>query len=345
MSHSLIVLPEDTAQPILDALSAAKRSIQIRMFLFTDPGLTNAVIAAKRRGVHVRVMLNPARRGGESENDETKDKLAHEDIEVRDSNPAFQLTHQKSMVIDEEIGFVESFNWETRDLTITRDYAIVTTHKTEVAEMDACFEADWARKEFVPSRHSELIWCPNNGRERIAEFIDSAKHSLWLQNERYQDTVIIERLVQAARRGVRLYILARPPHTLKKDKLVEGVGGLRIMHDVGAKVHTLKGLKLHGKMILADGRRAIVGSINLSPGSFDGRRELAIETDAHHVVERLNETAQTDWTNSHKLDLTDEGLIKDLGKRSETADSADLLAVKGGSKEAGKPKSEDGGAD
>ncbi len=343
MSHSLIVLPEDTAQPILEALSAAKRSIQIRMFLFTDPGLTDAVIAAKRRGVDVRVMLNPARRGGESENDETKDKLSHEGIEVKDSNPAFQLTHQKSMVIDEEIGFVESFNWETRDLTVTRDYAVVTTHKTEVAEMDACFEADWVRKEFTPSGHSELIWCPNNGRERIADFIDSARHSLWLQNERYQDTVIIERLVRAVGRGVRLHILARPPHTLKKEKLVEGVGGLRIMHDVGAKVHTLKGLKLHAKMILADDRRAIVGSINLSPGSFDGRRELAIETDAHHVVKRLNEAAQTDWANSHELDLTDAGLLKDLGKRSETADGAELLVVKGGSKKAGKPKSEDDG--
>jgi cardiolipin synthase A/B len=344
MSHSLIVLPEDTAQPILDAVSAAKKSLQIRMFLFTDPGLTNAVIAAKRRGIKVRVMLNPARRGGESENDETKDKLMHAGIEVRDSNPAFQLTHQKSMVIDDEVGFVESFNWETRDLTVTRDYAVVTAHRTEIAEMDACFDADWARQEFKPSGHSELIWCPNNGRERIADFIDSAKHSLWLQNERYQDTVIIERLVRAAGRGVQLHILARPPHTLKKDKLVEGVGGLRIMQDVGAKVHTLKGLKLHAKMILADDRRAIVGSINLSPGSFDGRRELAIQTDARHVVKRLNEAAQTDWSNSHKLDLTDAGLLKDLGKRSETAEGAELLAVKGG-KEAKQPKSRQDGTD
>jgi cardiolipin synthase A/B len=345
MSHSLIVLPEDTAQPILDALSAAKRSIQIRMFLFTDPGLTNAVIAAKHRGVKVRVMLNPARRGGESENDETSDKLAHAGIEVSDSNPAFQLTHQKSMVIDEEVGFVESFNWETRDLTVTRDYAVVTTRKREIAEMVTCFEADWARQEFTPSRHSELIWCPNNGRERIADFIDSAKHSLWLQNERYQDMVIIERLVRAVRRGVRLHILARPPHTLKKDKLVEGVGGLRIVHDVGAKVHTLKGLRLHAKMILADDRSAIVGSINLSPGSFDGRRELALETDAHRVVRRLSEAAQTDWNNSHKLDLTDAGLLKDLAKRTETADGADLLVLKGCSKAARKRKSEDDATD
>jgi cardiolipin synthase len=298
------------------------------MFLFTDPGLTNAVIAAKHRGVKVRVMLNPARRGGECENDLTHEKLLHEGIEVKDSNPAFQLTHQKSMVIDEEVGFVESFNWETRDLTVTRDYAVVTTHRTEVAEMVTCFDADWARDGFTPSRRSQLIWCPNNGRERIADFIDSAKHSLWVQNERYQDMVIIERLVRAVRRGVGLHVLTRPPHTLKRDKLVEGVGGLRIVHDVGAKVHTLKGLKLHAKMILADDRRAIVGSINLSPGSFDGRRELAIETDAHHVVRRLNEAAQTDWKNSHKLDLTDAGLLKDLAKRTETADGADLLVLR-----------------
>jgi cardiolipin synthase A/B len=328
VSHSLIVLPDDTAQPILDAVSGAKTSLQIRMFLFTDPSLTKSVIAANHRGVKVRVMLNPARRGGESENDETKSKLAAAGIEVKDSNPAFDLTHQKSMVVDAATGFVESFNWETRDLTVTRDYAVITTDKAEIAEMDDCFEADWQRAAFTPGGHSQLIWCPNNGRERIADFIDSAKNTLWLQNERYQDTVIIERLVRAARRGVRLHILAKPPHTLKKDKLVEGVGGLRIMHDVGAKIHALKGLKLHAKMILADEKRAIVGSINLSPGSFDGRRELAIETDAHHVVKRLNEAAQTDWSNSHKLDLTDEGLLHDLGKRSETADGAQLLAVK-----------------
>jgi cardiolipin synthase A/B len=345
MTHSLLVLPDDTSKPILDAVAGAKKSLQIRMFLFTDPSLFKAVIAAKHRGVTVRVMLNPARRGGESENDETKKKLAQAGVEVIDSSPQFDLTHQKSMVIDGATGFVESFNWETRDLTVTRDYAIITTHKIEVEEMNACFEADWNRKPFNPGEHSQLIWCPNNGRERIANFIDSAKHNLWLQNERYQDTVIIERLVRAVARGVKLHVLAKPPHTLKKDKLVEGVGGLRIMQDVGAKIHTLKGLKLHAKMILADDKRAVVGSINLSPGSFDGRRELAIETDAHHVVKRLYETAQTDWENSHKLDLTDAGLLHDLSKRSETEGGAELLVVKAGGKDAHKPKSKHDGND
>ena len=97
--------------------------------------------------------------------------------------------------------------------------------------------------------------------------------------------------------------------------LIEGVGGLRIMNDVGAKVHKLKGLKLHAKMILADGERAVVGSINLAPGSFDARRELALEVDSHHVVDRLNKVVHHDWENSSTIDLSDEGLRADLDKR------------------------------
>jgi phosphatidylserine/phosphatidylglycerophosphate/cardiolipin synthase-like enzyme len=315
MSHHLIVLPDDTAKPILDAVNGATKALNIRMFLFTDPTLLDAVIAAKKRGVHVRVMLNPARRSGEAENDESRKALTDAGIEVRDSNPAFDLTHQKSMVVDNEVGFVESLNWEPKDLTITRDYAIVTTHGHEVAEMVACFDADWERKTFAPDPDSALIWCPDHGRPRVARFIDEAKHTLWVQNERYQDQVIIERLVRAVTRGVKVHVLAKPPHSLKPEKLIEGVGGLRILQDVGAKVHTLKHLKLHAKMLLADGKRAIVGSINLAPGSFDSRRELAIETDHPHVLKRLEKVALQDWEKSHPLDLSDAGLLADLKKR------------------------------
>jgi phosphatidylserine/phosphatidylglycerophosphate/cardiolipin synthase-like enzyme len=315
MSHQLIVLPDDTGKPIIDAIDGAGRTLNIRMFLFTDPTLLATVCAAQQRGVKVRVMLNPARRRGESENEEARATLVAAGVEVRDSNPAFALTHQKSMVVDGRIGFVESLNWEPRDLTKTRDYAIVTTRDHEVEEMVACFEADWAHEEFAPHPRSTLVWCPNNGRQRMAAFIDATRHSLWLQNERYQDQVIIERLVRAVTRGVKVHILAKPPHTLKPDKLIEGVGGLRILQDVGAKVHTLKHLKLHAKMMLADGKRALVGSINIAPGSFDARRELAIETDEPDALRRLEQTAKHDWDKSHPLDLSDAALIADLKKR------------------------------
>jgi phosphatidylserine/phosphatidylglycerophosphate/cardiolipin synthase-like enzyme len=312
MSHTLIVLPDDTADAIIDPIRAARHALNIRMFLFTDPSLLEAVITAKRRGVHVRVMLNPARRDGSSDNEAARSALLKAGVSVRDSSTEFAVTHQKSMVIDNKIGFIESLNWEPRDLTETRDYAVETTDKNDVSEMVRCFDADWDERPFEPAPGSNLIWCPNNGRQRIADFIDSAEETLWLQNERYQDMVIIERLVRAVRRGVRLRIMSRPLHKLKRKKLFEGVSGLRIVHDVGAKVRALKKLKLHGKIMIADDRRAIVGSINLSPGSFDDRRELAIETISSQVVRRLVETARHDWKHSRKLPLSDEAVLADL---------------------------------
>jgi phosphatidylserine/phosphatidylglycerophosphate/cardiolipin synthase-like enzyme len=111
-------------------------------------------------------------------------------------------------------------------------------------------------------------------------------------------------------------------HKLKRKKLFEGLSGLRIVHDVGAKVRTLRDLKLHGKIMIADNKRAIVGSINLSPGSFDDRRELAIETGSEHVVKRLVRTAEHDWKRSRKLPLSDQAVqanleghgVEDLGR-------------------------------
>jgi cardiolipin synthase A/B len=327
-TRTIIVLPDDTKKPIVDAIEAAKKSIQIKMFVFSDPDLINAVIAAKKRGIDIQVMLNPARRSGEEENSDTRKQLEAAGITVKDSNPKFGLTHEKSMVIDGETAFIKSLNWATKNLTVTRDYAITTNHKHEVDEVVAGFTADWDRTDFDPGEHAHMIWCTGNGRDRIARFIDEAKHTLFVQNERYQDSVIIERLVRAATRGVKVHIMARPPHALKKEKLVEGVGGLRIMDDVGIKIHTLRHLKLHGKMLIADGSRAIVGSINLAPGSFDDRRELAIEVHDEDVVERLQQIAHEDWQNSHPLDLTDEGLFADLENKGDGGEESLALHLK-----------------
>jgi cardiolipin synthase A/B len=325
MTHSLIILPDDTAQPILDAINNAKKSLRVKMFLFTDPSLINAVVAAKKRGVRVQIMLNPARRSGQLENAATRKQLRAAKIEVLDSNPAFDVTHEKSMVVDDVAAFVKSLNWDTKNLTQTRDYAVVTTHAPEVEEIIECFEADWKRKKFEVDESRHLIWCSGNGRDRIAHFIDEAKHTLYVQNERYQDAVIIERLVRAKRRGVKVHVMARPPHKLKKEKLIEGVGGLRIMDDVGIKVHKLKHLKLHGKMLLADHSRAIIGSINLTPGSFDSRRELAIEVHSSEVVSQLTKLVHHDWKHSHPLDLSDEGLLLEL--EDSNMDAAHQLAL------------------
>jgi cardiolipin synthase len=49
--------------------------------------------------------------------------------------------------------------------------------------------------------------------------------------------------------------------------------------------------------------RAIVGSINLTSGSFDSRRELAIELQDGHIIERFARVVRQPWEHSHRLDL------------------------------------------
>ncbi|WP_433983663.1 phospholipase D-like domain-containing protein [Tunturiibacter empetritectus] len=132
---------------------------------------------------------------------------------------------------------------------------------------------------------------------------------------------------------MKVHIMARPPHKLKKDKLIEGVSGLRVLEDIGVKIHKLKHIKLHAKLLLADEERAIIGSINLAPGSFDSRRELAIEVRDDHILDRLLKTVRHDWENSTRLDLSDEGLLAELEQYDpNVAEDLGLETHKGGKK-------------
>src|SRR5258708_13814908 len=119
MARSLIVLPDDSAKPIVSAIDGALHTLRIKMFVFSDPAMLKAVITAKKRGVNVQVMLNSARRSGEQDNEATRKALERAGLAVKDANPAFDLTHEKSMVVDAAAGFVKSLNLTTKNLTET----------------------------------------------------------------------------------------------------------------------------------------------------------------------------------------------------------------------------------
>jgi phosphatidylserine/phosphatidylglycerophosphate/cardiolipin synthase-like enzyme len=322
MSHlrRLVVMPDDGIETVIDAIDGARCSIDVKMFLLTEPTLITALGRAHTRGVRTRVILNKARRSGEEDNDTTAGLLRGVGIAVQDGNPAFDVTHEKSMVIDGELAAVKSLNWAPENFTETRDFAVFTRDEHEVAEVARGFEADWSHESFDGGPDARLVWCKGNARQRLATLIDGARHTLWLQNERYQDETIVEHLVRARSRGVHLKVLAKPIHTLKKGKVVEGVNGLRLLHDVGARVHRLTQLKVHGKIIVADGERAIIGSMNLAPGTFDSRRELGIEVRDDHILKRLARVFEHDWEHSHPLDLSEDAVAADL-ERHRKGDS------------------------
>lgn len=324
--RNLIVMPDDSIEPLLSAIGSAAKSLRVKMFSLSDPRLLDALLKAHKRKVKIRVLLNPARHSGELQNRGSRNALREGGIDVLNANPAFTVTHEKSMVVDESSAWVGSMNWDAENFESARDFAVLSTEPEEVAEVIDCFEADWSRQSFENRRSSTLIWCPG-GRDRIAAFIDQAKHSLFVQNERFQDAMIVEHLVRANLRGVKVRVLTRPSHSLRPEKLVEGLGDLRIMRDVGISIHRLKHQQLHSKVLLADKSRAVVGSINLSASSFDERRELAIEVTDSSVLNRLVEIVHADWQHSRELDLSDDAVLSDLKRHSEHGGLAKAASI------------------
>src|SRR5262245_61470044 len=116
MTRSIVVLPDDSARSIVDAIHAAKHRLRVKMFVLSDPALLNALVAAHRRKVKVHVILNGARRNGQKDNEPARKALERAGIDVRDGNPVVELTHEKSMVVDDASAFVMSMNWATKNL-------------------------------------------------------------------------------------------------------------------------------------------------------------------------------------------------------------------------------------
>ena len=114
MSRSLIVLPDDSAQAILDAIWQRRSHCELKCSSSPTRHCSRRCCRPRQRGVDVRIMLNPARRNGEDDNAESREQLRKGGIQVIDSNPAFDLTHEKSMVVDDESAFVKSLNWDTK---------------------------------------------------------------------------------------------------------------------------------------------------------------------------------------------------------------------------------------
>jgi phosphatidylserine/phosphatidylglycerophosphate/cardiolipin synthase-like enzyme len=124
---------------------------------------------------------------------------------------------------------------------------------------------------------------------------------------------------------VLLQLMAHSVHRMQAKEISSDVGGLRMLDDLGVQVRRLKQLRLHGNLLLADGARALAGSVNFSPASLDRRRELAIEVDDAPAIKTLQATLAHDWSHSRPIDLSEEGLREELERHGRADDAYHLL--------------------
>jgi len=291
----LIVQPDDGPEPVLGLIAAAAHSLRIVQFTLDDTRFVGALLGAHERGVAVRVLLNPQKSSGERANDASFQRLKGAGLAVEWTDPRFAVTHQKTLLIDGARALIASFNLSAKYFGETRDHGLVTDDPAHVAAMTRAFDADWRRAAFHPDDDSGLLWSPDNARRLMARFIDGARHQLDVQHPKFVDATIIDRLAAARERGVHVRVLCGGKHGLSPWDVHDTFASLRILGRAEVKVHRQKHLKLHAKLLLADGKRALLGSMNIDRSAFDVRRELGVVADDEAVVGRLAETFEHDW--------------------------------------------------
>jgi phosphatidylserine/phosphatidylglycerophosphate/cardiolipin synthase-like enzyme len=292
----VFIEPGARSLPVVHGIEAANLSVWVEVYLLTDASVIHALEDAAARGVAVRVMLDTSPYGGGgTAAQQTLAALAAAGVEVKPASPAFNYTHEKAMIVDGATAYIMTCNLTVSGLggsrfATNREYGIIDTDPTDVAEVTAIFQADWDRTNPILT-DPHLIVSPINARARLLAVLASAHASLQIEDEEMLDPQSEAALVTAAQRGVRVEIVlpaprAGTPPANDVPRLIRG--GVDVRYSIG--------LYMHAKLIVVDQSLAFVGSENFSANSLDDNRELGIVIADPGVVATLDNTFTSDWT-------------------------------------------------
>jgi len=304
-SLRLVVQPDDGLEPVREFIGSARESLLIKQFTFTEPSLVQTTIERARAGVAVRVMLNAARSGGDRANDETYAMLRTAGIDVQWASPKFYVTHEKSIVVDDQAAMIATYNLMEKYFTLTRDYGVITRDPAQVAQITAVFDADWEHLDIDPPDTAGLLWSNSNSRYQMARFIDRADKTLRVQHPKFVDAVIVDHIAAAVHRGVEVRVLCGGKHGISDWDILDTFASLRTLCRFGVKVRKQKNLRVHAKLIIVDDHEALVGSMNIDRSAFDLRRELGLTVSDPDVTRRLVSVFDKDWSHSHHYEPPD----------------------------------------
>jgi phosphatidylserine/phosphatidylglycerophosphate/cardiolipin synthase-like enzyme len=281
----IFIQPGDGRRPILDEIDAATQSIDLEIYIVSDDEILTALESAQARGVAVRVLLEEHPYGGGGGQQGIFDRLQAAGIDVRWSNPAFRFSHIKMMVIDQELVIIMNQNLTTSSFTGNRELGVVTTNPDAVGAASAIFAADWAQEAEPPP--GPLVVSPTNARESLQSLIEGAQTSVDVYAEVLRDPDLLQALEAAAQRGVTVRVIISPSASFDSERAS--------LADAGVQVRLLRSLYVHAKMIMVDGRRAFVGSQNISTTSLDQNRELGIIVSDPVSLARLSRVFDIDF--------------------------------------------------
>lgn len=305
--RTLYVLPEAGEGFLLNAIAKAKKNIRLEIYILTEQNVIDGLIAAKKRGVDVQVLIEPKPFNPTNPNHPLPvnhaaiNALRAGNVSVADTNPAFNFTHAKFMSIDDSVTFVSTANFTRSGLGVgtscNREYIVEDRVAADVAEFVRVFQADQARKPYTPMNANSVI-SPVNARSQILGVIRSAKKEVLIADEVAGDPEVEQAIRAQCARGVKVRAMLENFKPTAADPLPLNNNTARAWTDAGAQVRLMSSPTLHAKTVIADGTLMYVGSENLTTNSMDRNREVGLVLTDAALITPVVKTTEADWVNA-----------------------------------------------
>lgn len=273
----LIVQPDDGLGPIVDAVKAAERRVDILIFRFDRPSLERALEDAVDRGVVVRALIAHTNRGGEDRLRKLELRLLERGVTVSRTADDLARYHGKMMIADDQL-FVFGFNYIKLDIEKSRSFGLITKNRALLAAAEALFEADSTRQPYTSKCDDDFVVSPECSRTVLTRFIRSAEKQLLIYDQKLSDRPILRLLQSKVKEGVEVRVIG------KVGKGAQGIDAVK-----------LADRRLHVRAIVVDGREVFIGSQSLRKLELDGRRELGLICRTATVARRVAQIFELDW--------------------------------------------------
>ena len=268
IGERLVLDPAERKAALLGVIGAAKRRVILSLFRCDDFSVLDALAAALERGCEVEAVLTKRAKGGKKRLKKLWSALEEMGAVVtRFADPVVKY-HAKYLVADDSTAIITTLNPTKKCFTRTWDAVLVTHDPAVVKGLLALFKADAAGVP-LPSRRPlsrRLIVGPERSRSEFRALICSARHSIRILDHKLSDPDLVGLLRERRGEGIIVTVLGK---------------------------HPIHGLEPHGKMMIIDETRAVLGSTALSTLSLDFRREVSVVVHDPALVKQLNVSYQT----------------------------------------------------
>jgi cardiolipin synthase len=274
-----------------DLIDSAQTTLDVHMYLFTVQALANKIVAAKNRGVAVRIILDPDEAGNQS----VIPIFNAGGITWKNASTIYTFSHAKYLLIDHAEVVIMSMNFNVDAMNNERNYGFVDRDLEDVADVQAVFEQDWALANGMQPAPpnltcTRLIISPVNSSLRVLGLINGAHQTLDVEVLYITDTSVRNAIGAAKQRGVTVRVILEDPADQMSNATTT-----TYFKNVGIPVKFVSTqFYLHSKLIIADGT-ALVGSQNMSPTSLTKNREIAGLIFEPTAVVPIQQQFDADW--------------------------------------------------